>query len=522
LKTFLLAALAVPALIISGAATAAPERPSNAPERFLVGFAGKPGAAERAAVARHGGVVTADLTNVDALGISISQGGASALAREGGVRYVEPDEWRVPVGLKDAELTPAMSNGLYGLVTTRSVNAHDAGFSGSGVLACVADTGLDFEHPDIAGNYLGGADFTGDGLGVRGAADETHGTHVAGTVLAVRGNGQGVYGAAYGAKLYHARVLQNSGGYSSWIMNGVRWLVETKKCNIVNMSLGGSRGSRTEENFYKDMRAKGALIVAASGNDAATKISYPAAYATNLAVGAVDVNNALASFSNTGRNLDLVAPGVGVLSSVPVGLGYESSVTAGKSYTAYALEYAGTTGPTGLTGQLVNCGKALSPSDCVNKPASGAWVALIQRGDISFADKVKNVTAAGASAAIIYNNVAGDFKGTLGSSGNWIPAVSVSQAAGNEMLGVVGQPATVVNVASDWDYMDGTSMATPHASGVAALVWSATVAAKKTATPASVEDALVKTAKDLGKVGYDTTFGHGIVQADAAITYATR
>jgi len=518
LKAFLLAALAVPALIVTGVASAAPDRAGNAPERFLVGFAAKPGAAERAAVARHGGVVTADLSNVDALAVSISAAGVGSLAREAGVRYVERDEWRQPLGLETSELTPSLSNGLYGLVTTKSTDAHPT-YTGSGVKACVADTGLDATNPDIAPNYLGGADFTGDGKGVRGDHWETHGTHVAGTVLAARGNGQGVYGAAYGAKLVHARVLQNSGGYSSWIMNGVKWLVEQNGCNIVNMSLGGSRFSKTEERFYQDMRAKGALIVAATGNDSATSISYPAGYATNLAVGAVDVNNVRASFSNTGKNIDLVAPGVGVLSTMPIGLGYDPALTVGSaSYTVHALEYSGNTD--GVTGPLVNCGKALSSSDCASKPSNGAWIALIERGDISFADKVKNATTAGASAAVIYNNASGGFIGTLGSPGSWIPALSASREDGLAMVAALPTTATAVARATNWDYMDGTSMATPHASGVAALVWSAAAAANKNPTPASVEDALVKTALDLGAAGYDTSYGYGLVQATNAIAYA--
>jgi hypothetical protein len=84
------------------------------------------------------------------------------------------------------------------------------------------------------------------------------------------------------------------------------------------------------------MRNKGALVVAATGNDGATRVSYPAAYAINIAVGAVDKNNAIASFSNRGSAIDVVAPGVGVLSSVPRGQGSESSVTNGTaSYASF-------------------------------------------------------------------------------------------------------------------------------------------------------------------------------------------
>jgi subtilisin family serine protease len=515
-KRFLAAALAVPVLLLAGGAAAAPDGPSNAPERFLVGFEKAPAGAERAAIARHGGQVTADFAEIGALAVTISERGVSALARERGVSYVERDEWRVPLGLADAQLTPSLSNGLYGLLTTTSTAAQGRGWKGQGIRACVADTGLDYTHVDIAPNYGGGRNFvTGEPIDyVRGAADETHGTHVAGTVLAAD-NTKGVLGAAPLATLYHARVLKNSGGSSSNIMDGVRWLVETQKCKVVNMSLGGSRGMKTEERFYNDMRTKGALIVAATGNDSATRISYPAAYPVNVAVGAVDRNNVRASFSNTGKNIDLVGPGVTVLSSVPAGLGSEASVTSGSGYTAYGLEFAGRTSTSGVSGTLVDCGLAKSAADCQKGTATN-FVALIQRGEISFADKVKNATAAGAAAAVIYNNAAEEFTGTLGSAGSWIPAVSVSGNDGTALKGRVGQSATVVNVTSSWDHMDGTSMATPHVSGVAAQVWSV----NPSLTPAAVEDHLVKSAKDLGTGGYDTTYGHGIVQADAAVKRA--
>jgi subtilisin family serine protease len=72
---------------------------------------------------------------------------------------------------------------------------------------------------------------------------------------------------------------------------------------------------------------------------------------------------------------------------------------------------------------------------------------------------------------------------------------------------------TVVNIQSDWALFSGTSMATPHVAGVAALVWSAS----PSLTNLDVEEALLETATDLGAAGYDTTFGHGLVDAQAAV-----
>jgi subtilisin family serine protease len=123
-----------------------------------------------------------------------------------------------------------------------------------------------------------------------------------------------------------------------------------------------------------------------------------------------------------------------------------------------------------------------------------------QRGTISFADKVTNAMNAGAVAAILYNNAAGDFTGTLGaataSNGRaWIPAVSVSDTTGATLKSQLSPVnATVVNKVSDWDHYDGTSMATPHVTGVIALIWSVNPGFSN----ATVENKLFSTCTDLG------------------------
>ena len=118
---------------------------------------------------------------------------------------------------------------------------------------------------------------------------ETHGTHVAGTILAAN-NSLGVLGVAYSANLYHARVMGPWGGTAENVMDGVRWLVETARCKVVNLSIGGDLSSITEQNFYQEMRSRGVLFVCAAGNYG-TSLIYPAAYPSTIAVGAVDVNN---------------------------------------------------------------------------------------------------------------------------------------------------------------------------------------------------------------------------------------
>lgn len=484
---------------------------STARKNLFVGFNSRPGPAEQAMLRSQGAIIRGEFPEVNAIAITLDGARMDELARQGGVAYVEEDPVREKLSLSNSQLTPSTNNGLYGLVTTRAVTSQGNGWTGTGVKICVADTSIDYRHPDIAANYVAGTDTVGAGDNDPINDDgETHGTHVAGTILGVF-NTVGVYGVAYNAKLYYARVLGPNGGTTSDIMEGVRWLKD-QGCHIVNLSLGGGLKSRTEENFYKQMRTAGLLVVAAAGNGGSRSLSYPAGYAVNISVGAVDRNNSHADFSNAGKGLDVVAPGVAVLSSVPAGTGSEASVTnSGSTSTALGMEYAPHTTSNGVSGTLVDCGTGQTgefPSTVSNN------IALIQRGTITFADKVTNAMNAGAKAVIIYNNVAGDFSGTLGSAGTWIPTVSVSDVVGAQLKSAVGTSATVVDVVSDWDLYSGTSMATPHASGVLGLILQARGLTGRTKADAdAAENYLKSSARDLGAAGYDTTYGYGIVQA---------
>lgn len=495
----LAAAVAIPA---------AAARPEKVEGNYYVAFKNGVQASDRAMLKSQGAAVRDEFPEARAVEVRLSNAMAlQGIANNPRVEYVEEVPMRYKLDLSTAQLAPSLANGLYGVLTTKSNVANAAGFTGTGIKVGVADTQLDIAHSDIAGNLVAHTDCvtknpcSGSGWQNDG---ETHATHVAGTILGVN-NGSGVAGVAYGAKLAHARVLGPNGGSTSDIMRGVRWLVETQGCKIVNLSLGGGLKSRTEENFYKEMRTKGALVVAATGNDGATRVSYPAAYAINVAVGAVDVNDVVASFSNKGTGIDVTAPGVMVLSSVPTGTGHEAEVVNGVGYRAFGMEFAGTTN--GISGNLVNCGIG-NPGECQNGGATG-FIALIQRGTLDFAAKVTNAKNQGAAAAIIYNNVAGDFSGTLGAAGNWIPAVAVSNTSGAALLAKLGTSTTVTNKISAWDHYDGTSMATPHAAGVAAIIWSSNLSL----TANDVETKLKNGCDDKGAAGYDTTYGYGRVNA---------
>jgi len=489
--------------------------------KVLVEFRSTPGARERSIIKAYNGEIRSEFKNVKAFAIDISAKNLEELARNPEVCYIEEDVPRYTLGLADSELEPSLSNGLYGLITTRSTEVHAEEVTGTGVRIGIADTGLDYTHPDIEPRYMGGIDTVDDDDNPFWNYDimDTHGTHVAGTVLAAL-NGGGVRGVAYDADLYYARVLGPTGGRTSDIMAGVEYLVVEKDCKIISLSLGGLKSSRMEEKFFQDIYDNhGALIIAAAGNEGTEGLIYPAGYPVVLSVGAVDSNNAIADFSNYGNNLDLVAPGVNVLSSVPIGTGSEAEVIVGiNSYLAFGMEFAGNTED--ITGTVVDCGTGNVLSEFPNDVNGN--IALMQRGDESFATKVDNAMAQGAAAAIIYNNVPGDFLGTLGdavsSTGDqWIPTVSVSDTTGAALVDGAGETGTVINRVSNWDHYSGTSMATPHVAGVAGLVWSANPEFDNV----HIEYILKNTASDLGEPGYDEIYGNGLVDAMEAVSFVS-
>ena len=141
-------------------------------------------------------------------------------------------------------------------------------------------------------------------------------------------------------------------------------------------------------------------------------------------------------------------------------------------------------------------------------------VCLIQRGTYDFAVNVSNCQVSGGVGAVVYNNAAGGFGGTLGTTITTIPSVTASDTEGAAMKSQLSQSATVTVSASNYAYFDGTSMATPHVSAVAALVWSRNL----NCTAAQLRNSLNKSAQDLGPAGRDTKFGFGLVQAKSADT----
>lgn len=286
--------------------------------------------------------------------------------------------------------------------------------SNNGVIVAIVDTGIAYEDylkytkaPDLGNtSFVPGYDFVNNDAHPND--DNSHGTHVAGTVAQSTNNTIGVAGIAYNARLMPVKVLNKKGtGTYDDIADGI-YFAANNDAKVINLSLGGSAPSEILEDALAYAYDKGVTIVAAAGNDGMGTVSYPAAYDQYvIAVGATRYDKSLAPYSNHGTSLDLVAPG-----------GDTSVDQNGDGY---------------VDGILQN----------------------------TFNPESKNT---------------GDF-------GYW--------------------------------FLQGTSMASPHVAGVAALL----IANGNATSPSQVQTALQETAMDLGISGKDTTYGYGLIDASAALAW---
>lgn len=205
----------------------------------------------------------------------------------------------------------------------------DSSKQGEGVVVAVIDTGIQADHPDLAGRVIGGRNFTTD---YNGDPDNYldnngHGTHVSGTIAAI-GAEKGVVGVAPKASLLALKVLTSEGsGQYEWIINAINYAVDWKgpngeKVSVISMSLGGPEDEPGLHEAIKKAVNSGIAVVVAAGNDGDNnedtfEHSYPGDYNEVIEVGAVDLNLKLAPFTNNNDEIDLVAPGVNILSTYP-------------------------------------------------------------------------------------------------------------------------------------------------------------------------------------------------------------
>ena len=503
--------MAAPNVAQAQSLTAAQLR-AQAKLRVIVAYKSGAETAARAAIAAAGGRVVVDLSDDNAVSVELPARALAALQRNAAVDYVEDDPLRYafgPFGARPGRRVTTASGGTqttpYGIAMVQADQLSDS--LASDRKLCIVDSGIDRAHEDLNGINVDGVNLTTSGDWFTDEA--SHGTHVAGTIAAIN-NTRGVVGVLPNQhiSIYIAKVFDASGSApSSVIVQGMQSCLRAG-ANVVSMSLGGSQASRTEQRIVDRLAKRNTLVIAAAGNAGTSAVSYPAGFANVMSVAAIDSNKVVANFSQFNADVEIAGPGVDVISTVPVGSQVGASLTVGVSpYSVLPIEGSP---KTSASGPLADFGLG----DTAVAGSMSGKICLISRGSITFDVKVLNCQTSGGLGAVIYNNAAGDLNATLGATVTTIPSATATQADGTTMLTQLGQQAALAVFPSPDAYASysGTSMATPHVSGVAALVWSYFTHC----TASQIRDSLDKSAQDLGDVGRDIHYGFGLVQAKTA------
>ncbi len=361
----------------------------------------------------------------------------AAMAGVPHVAYIEDDQ------ILHATVIPNDANygSQYGPSMMGAEAAWDTvGFGDSSITIAVIDSGVRETHQDLAANHVGGYDH------VNGDAtpndDCGHGTHVQGTVAAVTNNGVGVAGMSQ-ASILHYKALGNSVWGCTGSQSGINQAIYDAAdagARVISMSLGGGGYSQSGDDAVNYAWNAGALVVAASGNDSnSNSVSYPAAYANAIAVGALTSSKVRASYSNGGAELEITAPGSGVESTT-----YNSDSSYGSmSGTSMATPHV-----SGAFGLALACDSSLTNSQLRNLMqttaedlGSAGWDNLYGHGLMRIDSLV---------AAI----------GTCGGGGNSAPTSSFTYSANLLAVDFDGSGSsdsdgTITSYA--WDFGDGNT-----------------------------------------------------------------
>ncbi|WP_285800661.1 MULTISPECIES: S8 family serine peptidase [unclassified Exiguobacterium] len=442
---------------------------------------------------------------------------------------------------------------------------HAENITGEGIKVGVLDTGVDYNHPDLKNVYKGGYDYIDNdsnpmeatyedwknsGLPekhpISGSAYYTeHGTHVAGTIAGDQKNDvdYAVKGVAPHVDLYSYRVLGPYGsGATSGILAGIEKSI-ADEMDVINLSLGAS----TNDPLYPTSVAvnhamlSGVVTVVAAGNSGPNEgtLGAPGAAALGITVGASDFAMPIPNFET------VQASGETFENVLLMGKNFSDDLSTFENQ-SYEVQFAGIGTSSSFEGQ-----------DFSGK------IALIERGDITFVDKIKNAREAGAIAVILYNNVDGNISSYLGEGPDYIPTFRISKVEGERLkqLGdntqitfgslnsiqtegdhlasfssrgpvagsydikpdvvapgvavfstvpeYMNSPDPGIDYSSAYKRLQGTSMAAPHVAGVAALI----LQENPDYSPFDVKAALMNTAEDLN--GEVSVFEQGAGRIDA-------
>ncbi|MEE9120552.1 MAG: S8 family serine peptidase, partial [Syntrophobacteria bacterium] len=454
------------------------------------------------------------------------------------VEYVEPNYLRYATTSPD----DTFFSNLWGLNNAGDTDidapeAWDITTGSSSVMVAVIDSGVDYNHPDLAANIwtnpgeIAGNGIDDDGNGkiddVRGwdfvdddndpIDSDDHGTHVAGTIAAVGNNGTGITGVSWSAQIMPLRFLDAFGsGSVADAIEAIDYAID-KGAKIINASYGSYTFSTAERDAIARARNGGILFVAAAGNDnwnndSVTK-HYPSSYnlANIIAVAATDQSDSRASFSNYGvTSVDVAAPGTSIFSTRPDRQtvwsdGFEGAfnwTTGGTNNTwgtTSSLSYSGSNSLTDSPGgdyQINTNSWARAPVlDLTDysgtklefrlRGISGSsWDWLYVQVSTDLATWTNQDIKIGST---VYSRISGSSAGSWdkayvdlgnydGSNTVYVRFLFTSGGSTNfdgwyiDDLSVTAADTTYSGGASDYQYFQGTSMATPHVSGLAALL----------------------------------------------------
>ncbi|MBN2316608.1 MAG: S8 family serine peptidase, partial [Sedimentisphaerales bacterium] len=316
-KAFLISAIIVAVFLMCIPVKAGSTRQGRSERKVVIGFkesAERQTPESRSSLIRqHGGRARRAYRNVSAVSAELTDSQIASLRANPNVAYVEED------GLLHALDDDDELGASWGVTRIGAGDVHALGNTGKGVKVALIDTGIDYHHTDLDGNYAGGYDFVNDDDDPMD--DDGHGTHCAG-IIAAEDDNDGVVGVAPEASLYAVKVLDSTGsGYLSDVVAGIDWAI-ANGMDIISLSMGTNEDYQTMRDACERAGNAGIIVVAAAGNDYRRvrnrewdTVDYPAKYDTVIAVGAIDDTDTRAYFSSTGASIELAAPGIFVYST---------------------------------------------------------------------------------------------------------------------------------------------------------------------------------------------------------------
>jgi serine protease len=460
--------------------------------RYLIKF--KPGTAAQVsrALSKAKATVKLKLDNHDAIAVTMPESAIIGLSNNPNIEYIELDTQK---NLYLQETPYAISMLQADLLSDDLTGSQKI---------CVIDTGLDSTHEDIASNNLSGqGDWSGDTNG--------HGTYMV-SAIASFNNNTGVVGVAPNGYI-NIHVLNIWDRYASSYIKALD-NCQAAGANIITISAGSATQSKTEKKAFQQAYDNNVLIFAAVGNEGDTTVNYPSAYPGVIGVGAIDKNKQHAFFSVQNEYVELVAPGwyakgawtrnsnKDVMLSDLLVNGSELEVMT--TINSMAGE---------VSAPIADCGQGVaSCADAFDK------ICLISASvSNNLTSEVTNCQNSGGVGAIIHGDqfIVGYGEGRIDAGSASIPVVNARDDDAAYLRANLGSIVTLKNWHSVYKESYGTSMSTPYAAAVSALVWSY----HSDCSNQQIRQALQSNAEDLGSNGKDIYFGYGLAQALATKQY---